>query len=103
MCHFSPKKIKIGDIACPEVHLIRTYNNGSYSVCSLATHIWTWRLEAATTLVNIVDQSLFRSSQPSAIFPLFVVKSVRVSAVEATYTASAFSPFEVRFHNISRP
>ena len=58
------------------------------------------------TLVNIVDQSSFRSSQfiyPSAIFPLFVVKSFRVSAVEATYTASAFSPFEVRFHNISRP
>ena len=53
----------MGDIACPEVHLIRTYNNSLYSVCSLAAHIWAWRLEAATTLVNIVDQSAFRSSQ----------------------------------------
>ena len=73
--------------------------------------ILAWRLEADTSLVNIGDLSVFRSSQLillSATFPLFVVKSVRVSAVEArpTYPANpvrTLSPFELRLHNISRP
>ena len=86
-----------------------TYNNSSYSVCSPRPLLLAWRLEADTTLVNIADMSVFRSSQLillSATVPLFVVKSVRVSAVEATYPANparTFSPFELRLHNISRP
>ena len=39
----------------------------------------------------------------SLTYLVFVVKSVRVSAVEATYPARTFSPFELRLHNISRP
>ena len=88
---------------------MRTYNNSSYILYAPLAHILAWRLEADTILVNIADLSVFRSSQLIlllATFPLFVVKSVRVSAVEATYPANPariFSPFELRLHNISRP
>ena len=79
------------------MHFIRTYNNSSYSVCSLTAHIlWVWRLEAATTLVNMPISRYLEVSSLYSFQPPFLYLFLSLSE----YLLSKLHILQAHFHHL---